>query len=59
VDSKIRSRGAWGLLAEAFEKRTADSWPDTRTSLIVISLLSLGLCTAIWGVTSLAAVVLP
>ena len=59
VDSEIRSRGGWGLPAEAFEKRTADNWPDTRTSLIAISLLSLGLCAAIWGATSLAAVVLP
>jgi hypothetical protein len=59
VDSKIRSLGAWGLSAEAFEKRTADDRPDTRTSLILISLLSLGLWDAIWGATSLAAVVLP
>jgi len=60
VDSKIRSRsGALGLSAEAFEKRTADNWPDTGASLILISLLSLGLWAAIWGATSLAAVVLP
>ena len=59
VDSKLRSRGAWGLPAEAFEKRTADNWPDTRTSLILIALVSLGLWAAIWGATSLAAVVLP
>jgi hypothetical protein len=61
VDIKIRSRGAWGLPAEALEKRTADNWPDTGTFLILIliSLLSLGLCAAIWGAASLAAVVLP
>jgi hypothetical protein len=48
-----------GLPAEAFEKRTGDNWPDTGASLILISLLSLGLWAAIWGATSLAAVVLP
>jgi hypothetical protein len=49
VDSKIRLRGAWGLPAKAFEKRTADNLSDTGTSLIVISLPSLGLWAAIWG----------
>ena len=59
ADSKIRSRGAWGLPAEALEKRIADDRADTRASLILISLSSLGLWAAIWGATSLAAVVLP
>jgi hypothetical protein len=56
VDSTIRSLGAWGLPAEAFEKRIADNWLDTGASLILISLLSLGLWAAMWGaVASLAA----
>jgi hypothetical protein len=59
VDSKIRSRGAWGLPTEAFQKHTPYDWPDTGASLILISLLSLGLLAAIWGATSLAAAVLP
>jgi hypothetical protein len=59
VDSKIRSHSAWGLPAEPFEKHKANDWPDIGASLILISLLSLGLWAAIWGATSLAAVVLP
>ena len=58
MDSKFRSHsGAWGLTAQAFEKRAAHNSPHTETSLILISLLSLGLCATIWGtVASLAAV---
>ena len=59
MESKMRSRSVWGLPAEPFEKRTADNWPDTGTALILISLLSLGLWSAIWGATSLAATLLP
>jgi hypothetical protein len=57
VDSKIRCDvDALGLLAEQFNKHKPDDWPDTRASLILISLLSLGLWAAIWGtVASLAA----
>ena len=58
MDSKIRSHtGAWGLPAEPFEKLKPHDWPDTGASLILISLLSLGLWAAIWGtVASLASV---
>jgi hypothetical protein len=60
VDSKIRrDADALGPRAKAFEKHQADNWPDTGTSLILISLMSLGLWAAIWVATSLAAVVLP
>jgi hypothetical protein len=59
VESKIRSRGAWGLPAKAFEKHQAYDWPDTGASLILILVLSLGLWAAIWGATSLATAVLP
>jgi len=53
VDSKIRCDvDALGLLAESLNKHKPYDWQDTRASLIVISLLSLGL----WGtVASLAA----
>jgi hypothetical protein len=60
VDSKTRyDADALGLPAEPFQKHQADDWPDTGASLILISLLSLGLWAAIWGATSLAAAVLP
>jgi hypothetical protein len=57
VDSKIRcDADALGLPPELFEKHQAYDWPDTGASLILISLLSLGLWAAIWGtVASLAA----
>jgi hypothetical protein len=58
VDSKIRyDADVLGLPAD--QKHQADDLPDTGASLIRISLLSLGLWAAIWGATSLAAVVLP
>jgi hypothetical protein len=45
------------LPVKPFEKHQAYNWRDIGASLILISLLSLGLCTAIWGtVASLAAV---
>ena len=58
MDSKIRcDADALGLPPELFEKHQAYDWPDTGASLILISLLSLGLWAAIWGtVASLAAV---
>jgi hypothetical protein len=62
VDSNIRSHGAysipnWGLSAEPFAKHQPYDWPGTGASLILISLLSLGLWAAIWGtVASLTAV---
>jgi hypothetical protein len=49
VDSETRSHAAWGLSAEQFEKRASDDWLDTRSDLIVILLLSLGLWAVIWG----------
>jgi hypothetical protein len=51
VESKIRP--------EPFETPASDDRADTRASLILISLSSLGLWAAIWGATSLAAAVLP
>ena len=60
MDSKIRFHtGAWGLSAEPVGARASCDWPNTGASLMLISLLSLGLWAAIWGATSLAAVVLP
>jgi hypothetical protein len=64
VDSKIRLRGGfslpdWRLPPEPFETPVSDDRADTRAFLILISLSSLGLWAAIWGATSLAAVVLP
>ena len=60
MDSKIRcDADALGPPAEPFDKHKPCDWPDTGASLILISLLSLGLWAAIWGATSLAAVVLP
>jgi hypothetical protein len=58
VDSKFRSDGTYSLLsAEPVEKPGPDDPSDTGASLIVISLLSLGLWAAIWGtVASLASV---
>jgi hypothetical protein len=58
VDSKIRcDADVLGLPAEPFDKHKPGDWPDTRASLILLSLLSLGLWAAIWGtVASLAAV---
>ena len=64
MDGKIRLRGGfslpdWRLPAELFEKPASDDRADTGASLILISLLSVGLWAAIWGATSLAAVVIP
>jgi hypothetical protein len=60
VDSKIRcDADALGLPAEPFDNHQAYDWRDTGGSLILISLLSLGLWAAIWGATSLAAALLP
>ena len=58
MDSKIQcDTDALGLPAEPFEKHQAHDWPDTGASLILISLLSLGLWAAIWGtVASLTTV---
>jgi len=61
VDSKF-SRGAYsvysrGLSAEPFAKRDPDDPSDIGASLIVISLLSLGLWAAIWGIVASLAVV--
>jgi hypothetical protein len=62
VDSKFRSGGTYslhnrGLSAEPVEKPGPDDPSDTGASLIVISLLSLGLWAAIWGtIASLASV---
>jgi hypothetical protein len=51
-----RAADALGLPAEPFDKHKSYDWPDTGASLILISLLSLGLWAAIWGtVASLAA----
>jgi len=48
VDSKIRrDADALGLPAELFDKYPPYDWPDTGASLILISLLSLGLWAAI------------
>jgi hypothetical protein len=61
VDSKIRSHGAYsipnrGLSAEPFDKCGPDDPLDIGASLILISMLSLGLWAAIWAtVASLAA----
>jgi hypothetical protein len=49
VESKIRPE----------QTPASDDRADTRASLILISLSSLGLWAAIWGATSLAAAVLP
>ena len=58
MDSKIRcDADGLGLPAKPFEKYQAYDWLDTGASLILISLLSLGLWAAIWGtVASLNAV---
>lgn len=46
-------------LDQLLRKRVPDHRPDTRASLIVTLLLSLGLCAGIWGaLSSLALVVL-
>jgi hypothetical protein len=64
VDSKIRSHGAYSvddlrLRAEPSESLAPYDWPDTGASLILISLLSLGLWAATWGaVAALASTVL-
>jgi hypothetical protein len=64
VDSNIRSHDVysandWRLPAQPFEKPAPNHRLDTGTTLIAISLLSLGLWAAIWGATCLAAAVLP
>ena len=46
-----------GLSAEPFAKRDPDDPSDIGASLIVISLLSLGLWAAIWGIVASLAVV--
>ena len=58
MDSKIRrDADALGVPAELFAKYQPYDWPDTGASLILISLLSLGLWAVIWGtVASLTAV---
>jgi hypothetical protein len=56
VDSKIRCDvDALGFPAEPFQKHQAYDWPDTGASLILISLLSLGLWAGIWGAVALSA----
>ena len=61
MDSKIRlqsphSINDWRRPAQQVEKRAPYGRPDTGASLILISLLSLGLWAAVWGtVASLAA----
>jgi hypothetical protein len=57
VQSKIRSHGAcfvndWRLSAEPFEEITSYDRPGTGSYLVLISLLSLGLWAAIWGVVA-------
>jgi hypothetical protein len=57
VESKIRSHGAyfvtdWRLWAEPFEDITSYDRAGTGSYLVVISLLSLGLWAAIWGVVA-------
>ena len=57
VDSKIQSRGDnlvkdWRLWAEPFQGISSDDRPDTGAYLVLISLLSLGLWAAIWGVVA-------
>jgi hypothetical protein len=62
VDSKIRSPGYsdWTLPAELSERRVPYDRPDPGASLIVISVLSLGICGAIWGaVAAMALALLP
>jgi hypothetical protein len=62
VDRKIVLHAAYSVddrwwPAQPFGKRASDDRLDTGVSLIVVSLLSLGLWAAIWGtVASLAAV---
>jgi len=55
VESKIRLHGAyfatdWRLWAEPFEDITSYDQAGTGSYLVLISLLSLGLWAAIWGV---------
>jgi hypothetical protein len=57
VESEIRSLGAyfvndWRLAAAPFEKISPYDKPDTGVCLALISLLSLGLWAAIWGVVA-------
>ena len=57
VESKIRSRGGylindWRLWAKPFQGISSDDRPDTGAYLVLISLLSLGLWAAIWGVVA-------
>jgi hypothetical protein len=54
VESNIGSHGAylvtvWRPRAAPFEKISPDNRPDTGVYLALVSLLSLGLCAAIWG----------
>jgi hypothetical protein len=54
VHNNIRwHAGAWELPSEQFEKPISYDWQDRGASLILISLLSLGLCAAIWVVIAL------
>jgi hypothetical protein len=62
VDSNIRlhvGSSDWTLPTEPYEKPAPYDRLGKGTTLIAISLLSLGLWAAIWGATSLAAAVLP
>jgi hypothetical protein len=54
VHNNIRwHAGAWELPSEQFEKPISYDWQDRGASLILISLLSLGLWAAIWVVVAL------
>jgi hypothetical protein len=53
----MRCDADW-LPAKPFEEHQAYDWPDRGASLILISLLSLGLWAAIWGVVASLATVL-
>jgi hypothetical protein len=57
VDSNIRSHvgysaNYWRLPAKPFKKHRAYDWPDTGASLILISLLLLGLWAVVWAVVA-------
>ena len=57
MTAKFDATLALGLPLKPFDEHQAYDWPDTGVSLILISLLSLGLWAATWGtVASLAAV---
>ena len=57
MESKIRLHGAyfghhWRLWTEPFDEITSCDRPDTGSYLVLISLLSLGLWAAIWGIVA-------